>query len=175
MNAGFTFRLQRNDLSPSVQNLAASLGSGEQRILGVMAQTFKTITDRNFGYTGYKRSSSWKPLSKNYAQRVGRSTATLELSPAEASKVHKSAGAMRKGLHAEMTAGNTARVFIDEAQAPYAARHHFGLDGMPARPIMPIDVTGNLIPQAREEIVASAEGELLRMMKGDSPGGVFFS
>jgi len=69
---------KHNGVSPSIKNIIRALSiQGRKNVLLYAGKKFLEITKRNFGTYGEFREKTWKPLSKNYAKRIGNSTPTL--------------------------------------------------------------------------------------------------
>ncbi len=141
------FRLERDDVTPALQNTFGALsGFSHRRVLYAMAATFKRITLENFGDSGVDRPSAWAPLSAKYSKRVGRNHATLDLN----GRLFRSIG---------MTVGQDfAEVFSDGL--PYNEVHQFGNSKTPARPYFPVDSSGNLTAYSEQRMADAANREI---------------
>jgi phage gpG-like protein len=126
-----------------------------RQVLGAMAARFKFMCMQNLGATGIDRPSQWDLLSPKYAKRVGRDYATLELT-----------GQLMQSIRMQ-THDDFSEVFVEPDDCPYAARHQFGDDKMPARPFFPMTEAG-LTPMAEAEVLAAAT-DMLEQSLSDSP------
>lgn len=125
--------------------------SARDSILRKMGATLKRDTVANFGLSGTDRPSPWKPLSKRYAKRVGRTAATLEVT-----------GSLMRSLRIGQSDGEAITVYTDD---PKAAYHQFGEGNNPLRPFFPITPEGQLTPRARNRIETAAQLETQRILR----------
>lgn len=126
--------------------------SERDSILRRVGAKLKWLTVQNFGISGTGRPSAWKPLSKRYAKRVGRETATLEAS-----------GELMRSLRVGQPNGESITVYSDDPKAGY---HQFGEGHNPLRPFFPITTDGQLTVRARNILENEAALEVQRLMRG---------
>lgn len=125
--------------------------SARDSILRKMGAALKLDTVSNFGITGTDRPSPWKPLSKRYAKRVGRTHATLDLT-----------GALMRSLRVGQPDGDSITVSTDD---PKAAYHQNGEGNNPLRPFFPLLPSGQLTPRAMRRVETAAQLETQRILR----------
>jgi phage gpG-like protein len=118
----------QNSVSSQLEGIIKTLSAqGRRRLLiGAGAEFLRQIKS-NFGNAGGKyKETTWPPLSKAYAKRVGSSTPTL-----------KRTGALQNSFQMNSPRANYIEVFTKNK---YAAAHLFGSkkQGIPKRNFMPI-------------------------------------
>ena len=124
-------------------DIAARIKGVQPAVERSMAVAFESCVSANFGFIGFERPNDWAPLSHNYALKVGRTVATLELT-----------GAMKGNL---ITEDNKVNLIANSA-ANYALDHEFGLPwkGLPRRSVIPI-VDGVCLPKTYAQVVEAAQ------------------
>ncbi len=140
--------------SQSMMRYATFLTDSErQSILRKVGAKFKYLAVQNFGYSGTDRPSPWKPLSKDYAKRVKRSTATLDLS-----------GELLRSIRVSPPTNTSIEVYTNNT---YAEAHQNGrpAGNLPKRPFFPIDSAGNATARAQRILETTAALELQRLMR----------
>lgn len=125
--------------------------SARDSILRKMGAALKLDTVQNFGITGTDRPSNWKPLSIRYSKRVGRKSATLDLT-----------GELMRSIRVGQPDGNSISVYTED---PKAAYHQFGEGKNPLRPFFPITPSGDLTPRARNRVETAAQLEAQRILR----------
>ena len=136
--------------STAAADIKAALKSTVEPVQDAMARRFHEMTLANFGIMGPDRPIDWAPLSWRYAQKVGRSIATLVVD-----------GTLKGAVHCE---GN--RVYISNAEVPYALIHQYGSKKhhMPPRPYFPIDQDGECMPYTYSQVMEAAINELNKQL-----------
>ena len=117
-------------------------------IQAAMANRFASIVHNNFGFEGEDRPRNWPLLSFDYARKFhkGVDTPTEILS-----------GDMMNSVRIDENNPDAASVFVDPS-IEYAAEQQ----GM--RPFFPMDVTGELTPYAKDEVIRAAQNEAERIL-----------
>lgn len=125
-----------------------------------MAEQFKDIVISNLGPIGIDRPTQWAPLSNwapyFYAQRVGRSYATLF-----------ETGQLLNSITLNAESAEAAVVFVDDDVCPYAAGHQTGVPdkNLPARPFFPMSPDGTVTSYTTNAVVDAARQELERELQ----------
>ena len=118
----------QDSVTPALQGIMRALGlQGCRRLLIGAGNEFLRQIKSNFGQSGGKyKETSWPPLSKAYAKKVGSSTATL-----------KRSGALQNSIQMNQPRKSYVEIYT---KSPYAAAHLFGSkkQGIPKRNFMPI-------------------------------------
>lgn len=112
-----------------------------------MAVRFEDAVRANFGFIGFERPNEWADLSPEYARRVGRTVATLEVT-----------GAMKAQLRSEE---NVVKITNDVVT--YATFHESGTSKMPKRALFPME-DGECMPKTLELVMNAAQNELRRIL-----------
>jgi phage gpG-like protein len=118
-----------------------------RQVLGAMAAKFKYLCMMNTGFSGIDRPHEWDALSPRYAKRVHRDFATMDLT-----------GNLMRSIRMQVHP-DYSEVFIAPDDCPYASRHQWGDEIMPARPFFPMTEDG-LTPYAEQEVVSAAQDML---------------
>lgn len=121
-NGLFTIRLLRDEVTPAFQLLGNALASAQQQMLAAMGREFLDITLENFT-NGANRPFHWAALSKKYAQKVGRSYATLNVS------------GLLIGSFQQHTSAHETTI---SNPVVYAGVHQYGYRHTPPRPYAPV-------------------------------------
>lgn len=154
-----TFRLVRDDLTPSLRQIQAALtGEGKRRVLRGMAKEFWNIARGNFGVNKANRPTPWPPLAPSYIKKLKAKSFGTPLVP-----TLLRSGSLLNSIR--MTADqHSATVWTDN---PHAATHQFGDSSrnIPARPFFPVDSNGNLTQYADTMLFLAAATELNRAME----------
>jgi phage gpG-like protein len=164
------FELSTSDLQPQLQELMQGWLTDpnfKRQMLGAMAARFKMICVQNLGEGGIDRPVQWKSLSDRYAKRVNRSFATLDTDIGKSPyNGRRPTGTLSRSIR--INVGNdSAVIYVDPEEVPYAYDHQFGEGHMPARPFFPMTEIG-LTPYAEQELIAVAE-EILESALSDTP------
>jgi phage gpG-like protein len=121
-------RKTQDSVTSQLQGILRAIGlQGRKRLLIGAGNEFISQIKSNFGQPGGKyKETTWPPLSKAYAKRVGSSTPTL-----------KRTGALQNSFQMNSPRANYIEVFTKNK---YAAAHLFGSkkQGIPKRNFMPI-------------------------------------
>jgi hypothetical protein len=126
-------------------------------IQAAMAGRFAEICRENIGSAfGAHRASDWTDLTDKYAKRVGRTEATLFLTPAEAAKIGGESGKLFNSIQVDPYPQEAAVVFSD---CEYAAVQQ------KTRPFFPMTPDGEITPYAKDEVTRAAQNELDRILK----------
>ncbi len=130
------------------------------RVQGAMAARFAEIVLSNFGIAGADRPWHFERLTPEYAKKVGREIATLEVT-----------GALKASLLTGGSEGESTRVSMSNSSVPYALAHHDGSPegnrshpGLPARRVFPLDESDNVLPWTQSQVQEAAANELARMI-----------
>lgn len=150
-----TFNLSEYDFGQTRKVLQHALNAHMSQVLYAMQQRLYEAILANFGPSGFDRPWPWKPLSKEYAKKVARRYATLQVSGALK-------GSLRKSY---LRNDGTASVYFDGSVA-YAAAHHYGSKRMPARRVMPITKRDEITPKTFLAVQEAARKALRDAMKG---------
>lgn len=136
------------------EKLRAQLLTEAQRnlILKDVGAKFKYLTLQNFGVTGTDRPTEWAPLSEDYAKRVKRSYATMDLK-----------GDLFRSFRVGQPDGTSITV---STSISYAEAQQYGTDRMPPRPFFPITADGGLTNHAQNVLETTASLSLQRIMRG---------
>ena len=143
--------------------LAAAGNSVQAMVRKVKPAVLKAMSDRayaiimaNFGIAGPERPWAWEPLSYEYAKKMGRTYATLEVS-----------GALKASIMQGGYEGDSTTIAMSDSAVPYATRHHHGVPegnrkhpGLPGRRVFPIDEQGEVLAWTRSEVVDAARQAL---------------
>lgn len=71
-------------------------------------------------------------------------------------------GGLRQSIKSKLRGEHTVVVGTDKE---YAGYHQFGTKHMPARPFMPIDANGNLLPRMQRKIIRFANDALAKELR----------
>lgn len=136
------------------------LSSTAQQAVSAGGRVLHLITLANFGSTGLARPWPWWPLSPAYARQVGRLYATLFVSGALYRSVKKNDELLK------------STVSISNQDVPYALAHHYGYPkgtmrhpGLPARRVLPIDWTDEVLPDVKTRVVKEVASTFQRRLK----------
>ncbi len=130
-----------------------TFGPGVRRqILGAGGAELLRLSRENFGVSGPERPIEWAPLSKDYAKRVKRTYATLDLK-----------GDLYRSGRLNVSDDRAVVSFEDRK----ASWHQFGEGKMPPRPFMPM--YGNrLSPSAERRVTTAMALELQKILRGSN-------
>lgn len=141
-------------------NIESKLKSLAQRAASRGGALLHAITLGNFGTFGLARPWPWWPLSPAYARQVGRLYATLFVSGALYRSVKKNDELLK------------STVSISNQDVPYALAHHYGYPkgtmrhpGLPARRVLPIDWTDEVLPDVKTRVVKEVASTFQRRLK----------
>lgn len=136
--------------------LVGRLDAVRPGVQAAMRDRFFEIVMANFGIVGPDRPNAWDALSPLYAQKVGRTYATLHVSGALQ-------GSVMKGGAGE-SAGQGATVNMSDSSVPYAMAHHNGVPGrnLPQRRVFPLDDNDQVLPWTESQVVEAAEKALAK-------------
>lgn len=154
----FSFSIDSASLAQMGADLEARFSAVQPQVEAWMAGRYYQVVMSNFGPTGIDRPWAWRPLSQKYAEIVGRTYATLLLSPAEATKLGAVPGLLMQSVHLD---GST--VSMSDEDCPYAFKHHAGQE-VPARRVFPMDTQGNVTPLTAREVEDAAIEKLREVM-----------
>ncbi len=152
--AGISFKLTRNDVSPTLAKLAAAAKHPE-KVFRAMGTVFMSITMGTFNDVGSKfRPTAWAPLKHD--QRSGPAKA------GDPSKLQQS-GFLARSFHLDSDDTHASV----STPAVYAATQQLGRDfgrgaPIPPRPFFPLTTDGKLTPEAEAKIKAAGERQILR-------------
>jgi phage gpG-like protein len=137
-------------------SVAQAIEKARPKVLKAMSDRCYAIIMANFGIAGPERPWAWEPLSYAYAQKVGRTFATLEVS-----------GALKASVVQGGFEGESTTVSMSDSSVPYATAHHFGSPsgnrkhpGLPARRVFPVDERGEVLDWTRSEVAEAARQAL---------------
>lgn len=144
----------------SLDAMAVSLDKAIERarpaVLKAMSDRCYAIIMSNFGIAGPERPWAWEPLSYLYAQKVGRTFATLEVS-----------GALRASVLQGGFEGPSTTISMENSSVPYVTAHHDGVPrgnrrhpGLPGRRVFPLDERGEVLDWTRSEVAEAARRAL---------------
>ena len=115
-----------------------------------MAVEFERIVRNNFGFMGEDRPDEWVPLSEDYAKRMKRAHATLEVT-----------GALKAAINVNNGNPDYSEVYVSDGTIPYATVHQYGGgNNIPARPYFPMDWEGNVTEYTTERVRQAAVAAL---------------
>lgn len=151
----------------SEASLAAAAGSVRRAVESVKPKVLKAMSDRcceivraNFGIAGPDRPWAWEPLSYEYAKKVGRTYASLEVS-----------GALKASLMQGGFEGDSTEVSMSDSSVSYTSAHHDGRPrgnrrhpGLPGRRVMPVGEDGKVLDWTKQQVVEAAEQALREVL-----------
>ena len=118
-----------------------------------MSEQYLQIVQSNFGPSGIDRPWEWPPLSnrskvgRDYIKKVGRTYATL----------YETGTLFSNALGRDSTNPEAATVTMrDTSAAPYATRHHYGTDLLPARRVFPMQSDNSVTPDTARAVTEAA-------------------
>lgn len=121
-------------LDRMLADVPAALARAQKQALKDIGAEVVSQADRAFKHPHY-RPSPWAPRKNN--------------ADPERPLLYKS-GSMRHELKYSLDGDDTVVIGTPHAYAKY---HQFGTKHMPARPFMPVDANGNLLPRVQRKIV----------------------
>ena len=133
-------------ISPQIDSIISAFSSsGRRRVLAESGDLFVKMTKNNFGGNGQYRSKAWKPLSEEYAKKVGSDTPT-----------DKRSGKLMNSIRKTKL---TDKYVLVSTNNLYAAAICFGskLKHIPPRNFWPVDFMGDNIKYSRLVIKAQRE------------------
>jgi phage gpG-like protein len=119
-----------------------------------MGQRFYEMVQGNFGIAGVDRPMAWAPLSPDYARKVRREIATLDLT-----------GRLRSAILVGGAYGESITVSVSDSSVPYATVHQTGGIRMPKRPYFPIDDRGEVLPYTASQVTEAAAKAMAEELK----------
>ena len=138
----------------------AALARAQKSALKVIGAEVKSQAERAFKHPHY-RPSPWAPRKPSYIVKVnkktGKKTKKLDVHP-----LLIKSGTLSQSIESKMDGDDT--VVVGSSQE-YAGYHQFGTKHMPARPFMPIDENGNLLPRVQRKINKIVEEALAEEME----------
>ena len=120
-----------DSVSSSIFGIINGLSTGgRNQLLNRTGQELLKHTRDNFGETGPNRTIDWKPLSKQYAKRVGgNNTPTLFRT-----------GNLFRSISLTAPKGDYITMMVT---VPYGGYNQYGTRNIPARPFIPIENAGS--------------------------------
>jgi len=147
-----TLTVSEASLAAAAQSVQSAVEKARPKILKAMSDRCYAIIMANFGIAGPERPWAWEPLSYEYAKKVGRTFATLEVS-----------GALRASVMQGGFEGESTTIEMSDSSVPYAGAHHHGVPrgnrrhpGLPGRRVFPIDESGKVLDWTKSEIAEAA-------------------
>ena len=131
----------------NIETILARLPDAKRSILRGVAALVKSEGEQAFTRPA-KRPAPWAPL-----KRTGK-PATLRGNPP----------VLMRSFRVGEPAGDSIRLEVDR---PYAAAHQFGAPSrnLPARPYLPFDSAGNLLPRLEPLIISTVDRILSQLFK----------
>lgn len=148
------FSISSSEASAMGAFLEEAVAQARPAVHAAMGQEFYEMVQGNFGIAGVDRPMAWAPLSHDYAKKVGREIATLDLS-----------GALRSAIMISGHEGDGVTVEVSNSSVPYATIHQTGGRNMPKRPYFPIDDRGEVLPYTRSQVVEAASRALMKELQ----------
>jgi len=156
-----TINIPQGELDAMESQIVRRIQEARPDALRAMRDRFYDIVVNNFGIAGAERPWSWHELSPEYAEKVGRTYATLEVT-----------GALKASLMKGGVEGESTTVSMSDADRPYATAHHDGSPkgnrkhpGLPGRRVFPIEEDGSIMPWTQGEVQQAALDALARALK----------
>jgi len=169
---GLSFKLTRDDLSPTLSALARAARNPEP-VLRAMGTTFKSITEGAFNSVGAAyRPLPWKAkrdgspsilqsrhptMSKAFHMTVGPKSVTVS-NPMPYAGIHQFGGKTK--AHRIVPKFKKALSFGGRV---YGAVNHPG-STIPARPFFPVDASGQMTPKAEQLVQQAGEREIRKQL-----------
>lgn len=136
-------------------NLPSVTGRNLSGLYTIWAQTLETVTIRAYQTETSPAGVPWQPVSAATIQRRA-----ARKSPPTRGKILQDTGGLYDSTFARPVSDG-AVVGSNQAVGSYSllAIHQFGAPrrGIPARPALPMDSDGNLIPEVRQLLIEDAE------------------
>lgn len=156
MFQGMQLELSQADLDAFGIETSRELWAIQSDVNLAMADAYAKLVDSNFGAVGVARSETWPPLSPKYADKVGRSYATLEVS-----------GLLRSVVRVDNSDLEQSTVSVSKDECVYALIHQVGgwtgrglRSYIPARPYFPMYENGMPTDIAEREVIQAARTAL---------------
>tara|TARA_R110000868_G_scaffold245626_7_gene502225 strand:+ start:13600 stop:14079 length:480 start_codon:yes stop_codon:yes gene_type:complete len=148
----YNLSISETQLERLTGGIASRLDEVKRDVQEAMAEQFRDIVMSNFGPAGTDRPFPWPALSdrseigRAYIKKVGRSYATLY-----------ETGKMAQAVKTEHTE-QASSVILDNADCPYATRHHWGDKGesLPIRRVFPIKMDGQITDYTKDAVMEAA-------------------
>lgn len=142
-----TVSIDTSKLDRMLADFPEALARAQKRALSDIGQAVASRATMAFR-TPQMRPSPWAPRKPSYIttvnKKTGKKTKKLDGHP-----LLIKTGALRQSIGWKLRGSYTVVVGTDRKYAPY---HQLGTKHMPARPFMPVDAKGNLVPEMMRKI-----------------------
>ena len=132
-----TYSLVNDEWTKFLQGLEELTANGSS-LFQAVGEVVKECTLENFGPSGTNRPKIWEPLSKDYARKVKREYATLEVT-----------GALKSSVEVEPPSADSITITATDDKASY---HQLGEGRNKERPFFPISADGDLTGYCQNHI-----------------------
>ena len=140
----------RDEWTPLFRKIKSRLDSdGRRKLLGRMIGDVLAVTLKNFGAIGLNRPEPWSFLTPDYARRVKRPFATLDLKTPTGKFKKRSYDKLKTGF---LTDVSQSRATLTNTVL-YADVHQFGLGNNPPRPYYPVTADGYFTPFMEQRLL----------------------
>lgn len=147
-----SFQVNEMTLHALSLRLNTTLSDLKHQLQRAMAKRLLWCVHQNFGGAERFVTKPYPPLSEKYAERVGRSFATLYVT-----------GALKNSVQI-FEQGEEVSVGLD-GSVPYDLVHQYGGgNNIPARPYFPLDENDDVLPEVQDLVMEAAQEELERML-----------
>ena len=148
-------KVDTTTLERTLADFPEALARAQQRILQDIGQAVASRATLAFR-TPQMRPSPWAPRKPSYTvtvnKKTGKKTKKLDNHP-----LLIKTGSLRQSIGWKLRGSDTVVVGTDRK---YAGYHQTGTKRMPARPFLPVDKGGELVPQMRSKISKIVERDM---------------